>query len=112
MTWPRNAEGAEPADGTTPQGEAGFGGHREEHLDTGLRRHAQRTAPPIAPDDLDLVATPELRLALQCQACEVAARYFAGEQSGPRPGRREADYIAPLLRAAAETIRMLERAAS
>jgi hypothetical protein len=57
-------------------------------------------------------ASAELRLALQRQAVEAAARFFSREQTGPRPGSREGNYIVPLLFAAACTLRRLEEAAS
>ncbi len=111
MTWPRDAEGPEPPSGSSPRGEDADHGGPRRRRDSDLSLVDQRTeAPPAVP--VEIAATPELRLALQRQAVEVAARFFAGEQSGPRPGGREADYIAPLLTAAAETIRRLERAAS
>jgi len=45
----------------------------------------------------------------QLAAVEVAERYLAGRQSGPRPGSQEANYIAPHLADAARTLRLVAR---
>lgn len=50
----------------------------------------------------------KVALTAQVSAVEVAERFFAGKQSGPRSGSKEGLYLAPQLAAAIETLRFLE----
>jgi hypothetical protein len=43
----------------------------------------------------------------QAEAVGVAARFFSGRQSGPKPGSKEARFVAPILEDAERTLRLV-----